>query len=150
MKNKKLIIIISAVLIVAVVASLILFKFNGKKSQLNKVYGDFEITVPKSAEKLYFEFDSEKNSYCYAAYKLTEEQYQEIFAQMQALGYTEREIRTAKGKDWIPMDELLKAYRLVEGNMIEDVECVCKYVYVTDVIDGYRSVYLVRQIESFQ
>lgn len=151
MKNKKRLIIILSILLVVIVAVVVcVIVFSGGKAQRKTVYENFKITIPKDAEKLYFEIDAKENSYCYAAYKITEEQYGQIFGEMQSAGYTEREIRTAKGKEWIPMDELLKAYRSVEGNMLQDFECVCKYVYVTDSIDGYRSIYLVRQIESFQ
>ena len=146
MKKWKIIIIsISVLLALAIAAIVCVVVFAGIKER--KIMTEtFKITITKGDEQLYFD-NNIKAQYCHAAYKVTENRYEEIFAEMQKAGYKEREIATAKDKLWIPHDELLKAYRLIEGEVAPDTDYISKYIYVTDLKDGYIELYFVNQIE---
>ena len=146
MKKRKIIIIsISILLALAIAAIVCVFVFNGSKER-KTVSETFNVTIEKGDEKLYFD-NNEKAAYCYAAYKVTDSRYEKIFDEMQKVGYKEREIATAKDFAWIPHDELLKAYRLIEGEVAPDTNYVCKYIYVTESKDGYVELYFVERIE---
>lgn len=146
MKKRKIIIISIAILLALVVAALVcVVVFNGTKER--KVMSEtFMITIEKGDEQLYFD-NNIKAAYCHAAYRVTESRYEEIFTEMQKAGYKEREIATAKDFAWIPHDELLKAYRLIEGEVAPDTNYVCKYIYVTESKDGCVELYFVERIE---
>lgn len=132
-------------LALAIAALVCVIAFNGTKER-KTVSETFKITIEKGDELLYYD-NNTKASYCHAAYKMTDKRYEKVFEEMEKSGYKEREIATAKDKGWIPHDELLKAYRLIEGEIAPDTDYVCKYIYVTESKDGYVQLYFVSQIE---